>query len=88
MVMKMNKTEFIQELQEKLNYNEEKCIIINDILENNFLIGKKNKEIMINEFITKLDVSYEEANKIYETAMNILSKEIKNKIMHPFRSTD
>lgn len=88
MVMKMNKTEFIKELQKKLNYNEEKCIIINDILENNFLIGKKNKETMINEFITKLDVSDEEANKIYETAMNILSKEIKNKIMHPFRSTD
>ncbi len=86
MVMKMNKTEFIKKLQEKLNYDEEKCVIINDILENNFLIGKKNKEIMINEFVTKLEVTEIEANNIYETAMEILSKEVKNKIMHPFRS--
>lgn len=86
MVMKMNKTEFIKKLQEKLNYDEEKCVIINDILENTFLIGKKNKEIMINEFITKLEVTEIEANNIYETAMEILSKEVKNKIMHPFRS--
>lgn len=88
MVMKMNKTEFIKKLQEKLNYDEEKCVIINDILENNFLIGKKNKEIMINEFVTKLEVTEIEANNIYETAMEILSKEVKNKIMHPFRSRD
>ena len=88
MVMKMNKTEFIKKLQEKLNYDEEKCVIINDILENNFLIGKKNKEIMINEFITKLEVTEIEANNIYETAMEILSKEVKKKIMHPFRSRD
>ncbi len=88
MVMKMNKTEFIKKLQEKLNYDEEKCVIINDILENNFLIGKKNKEIMINEFVTKLEVTEIEANNIYETAMEILSKEVKKKIMHPFRSRD
>ncbi len=88
MVMKMNKTEFIKELQNRLNYDEEKCTIINDILEDNFLIGKKNKEIMINEFITKLDITDIEANKIYETAMNILSKGIKDKLKHPFRSRD
>ena len=88
MVMKMNKTEFIKKLQEKLNYDEEKCVIINDILENTFLIGKKNKEIMINEFVTKLEVTEIEANNIYETAMEILSKEVKKKIMHPFRSRD
>ena len=88
MVMKVNKTEFIKELQKQLNYDEEKCIIINDILENTFLIGKKNKEIMINEFVTKLNVTEREANKIYETAMNILSKGIKEKLKHPFRSRD
>ena len=41
---------------------------------------------MINEFVTKLDVTEIEANKIYETAMSILSKEIKDKLKHPFRS--
>ena len=88
MVMKVNKTEFIEELQNRLNYGEEKCIIINNILEDNFLIGKKNKEIMINGFIAKLDITDIEANNIYETAMNILSKGIKDKLKHPFRSRD
>lgn len=39
----MNKKGFINTLQKELNYNEDKCIIINDILENTFLLGKKIK---------------------------------------------
>lgn len=88
MVIQMNKKEFINTLQKELNYDEDKCIIINYILENTFLLGKKNKDIMISEFISKLDISSDEAEKIYEIAMSILSKELKNKIMHPFRSKD
>lgn len=84
----MNKKGFINTLQKELNYNEDKCIIINDILENTFLLGKDNKDIIINEFISKLSVSEDEANRIYEVVMNILSSEIKNKIRHPFNSTD
>lgn len=84
----MNKKGFINTLQKELNYNEDKCIIINDILENTFLLGKKNKDIMVSEFISKLSVSEDEANRIYEVVMNILSSEIKNKIRHPFKSTD
>ena len=33
MVMKLNKTEFIKELENKLYYSEEKCIMINEVLE-------------------------------------------------------
>lgn len=44
MVIQMNKKGFILKLKEKLNYDEEKCIKINEILEDTFLIGKKNKE--------------------------------------------
>lgn len=43
---------------------------------------------MVSEFISKLSVSEDEANRIYEVVMNILSSEIKNKIRHPFKSTD
>lgn len=88
MVIQMNKKEFINTLQKELNYDEDKCIIINDILENTFLLGKKNKDIMISEFISKLDISSDEAEKIYEIAMSILSKELKKSILHPFRSKD
>lgn len=80
MVMIMNKNGFIKELQSKLNYNEEQCIIINDIIEATYLLGKKNKTKMINDFIDKLGVSSSEANKIYEVSMNIILSEMKNKI--------
>lgn len=85
MVMRMNKTEFIKELSNKTGYNEEKCLQINNIIEDTFLIGKKNKEKMINDFKNKLNINEEEANKIYETVMNIISSEIKNKLKHPFK---
>ena len=86
MVMIMNKNGFIKELQSKLNYNEEQCIIINEIIEATSLL--KNKTKMINDFIDKLGVSSSEANKIYEVSMNIILSEMKNKIKRPFKSQD
>ncbi len=86
--MKMNKTGFIKELQKELNYNEEKCIIINSVLEDHFIIGKNNKEKIINDLIEKLTITEEEAENIYETSSKIISSAIKNKIVHPFKSQD
>ena len=88
MVMKMNKSEFINKLSMILSYSEDKCIIINDILENNFFISKKNKDKIIEEFIQKLNVDNEEAIKIYDTAVEIIKNEVKNKLKHPFKSRD
>ncbi len=85
MVMRMNKNDFIKELSNKTGYNEDMCLQINNIIEDTFLIGKKNKEKMVNDFKNKLNINEEEANKIYETAMNIISSEIKNKLKHPFK---
>lgn len=86
MVMKMNKTEFIQKLSENLSYSKEKCTTINNILENNFFISKKNKDKIVSEFIQELNVDEREANNIYNTATKIINDEIKNKLKHPFRS--
>jgi len=44
MVMKMNKKEFIEELQNELKCEENKAIIINNTLEENFFLSKKSKE--------------------------------------------
>ena len=41
MVMNLNKTEFINELSNTLSYSEDKCLIINEILEDNFFLSKK-----------------------------------------------
>lgn len=84
MVKKMNKGKFIETLTEKLNVDKNTAIIINNILENNNIIGKKNKEKIINDLIEQLKIDDSEANKIYETSMNIIMTEIKNKIKHPF----
>lgn len=88
MVMKMNKKIFIEELSKKLNYEEEKCIVINDILENNFFISKSAKDKIVNELEEKLNISFEEASNIYEVATSIIKEEVKEKIKHPFKNQD
>ncbi len=88
MVIVMNKKEFIEELIEKTGRTENECIIINSCIEENFIIGKKNKEKTISLIMEKLDISYEEANNIYNIASSIISKGIKNSIIHPFKSKD
>ena len=84
----MNKNEFINELSKQTGYDEEKCGFINSIIEDTFIIGKKNKEIMIEKFENGLSFDKNEAEKLYETVMNILGTEVKNKLKHPFKSQD
>ena len=86
--MKMNKNEFIKELSKQTGYDEEKCNLINIILEDTFIIGKKNKEKMIEKFESAFNFDEIEANKLYEIVMNIVGTEIKNKLKHPFKSQD
>lgn len=86
MVKKMNKTEFIQELAKSIEYSIEDCNIINDILESNFFLSKKNKTNIIAELTAKLNIDEMEATKIYEAAINIINKEVKYKLKHPFKS--
>ena len=80
----MNKTDFIKKLSKELNFDLEKTNIVNDILENNFIIGKNNKEKMIKQLCDKLKIKEKDANKIYDKAMEIVAKEIKNKIKNKF----
>ena len=76
----MNKGEFIKKLSEKLGYDEEKCTIINSIVEDHFLIGRNNKEKLIADFIEKLGVSSEEADNIYNVVTETVTGSIKDRI--------
>ena len=87
MVMNLNKKNFLKLLQEKTNYSIEKCELINNVLENNSLIGKKNKQKIINTLIQNY-FTEDEAENIYDISINIIMTEIKNKIKHPFKSKD
>lgn len=80
----MNKEKFVKELENVTGLDNEKCIIINNILESNFIVGKKNKEKIVSDVMEKLEMTREEAEKIYESAMSILGSGIKDKLKHPF----
>ena len=87
-VKKINKKSFISELQNNTNLSYEECLIVNDILENNFIFNKKKKDKVINELILKLNISNDRANEIYDVIMQFISSKIKEKIKHPFKSSD
>lgn len=84
----MNKNEFIKELVKQTGYDEEKCIAINNIVEDTFFIGKKNKDKMILKFEEQIKLDENEANKLYEIVMGIIGNGIKNKLKNPFKSQD
>lgn len=84
----MNKEKFIKELEIVTGLDNGKCIIINNILENHFIAGKKNKEKLVSDISEQLAVPLEEAEKIYESAMSIIGSGIKDKLKHPFGSQD
>lgn len=88
MVMKMNKSEFIEKLENELSYSKEKCTIINEILEDNFFISKKSKDIILPSLMSRLNIGMKEALNIYDVAVSIINKEIINKLKHPFKSKD
>lgn len=84
----MNKEKFIQELEKVTGLDNNICIIINNILESNFIVGKKNKEKIVLELEKQLNLSKEEAEKLYESSMSILTSEIKDKLKNPFKSQE
>lgn len=88
MVMKMNKNGFIKVLASRANLSENDSILVNDILESNFFISRKNKDKIISEIVIKLAISLSEATNIYNISKNIINEEIKNKLKHPFEKKD
>ena len=83
-----NKRALLVDLKERLGCSEEECLIINSIVEDTSLFGKKNKAKMINGFMEKLHVDEQRAEKIYETFMDIFKTRIKFKLRHPFKNID
>ncbi len=88
MEMTMNKHKFIEELFLQLGYSQDTCNMINDILEKNFFISKKNKDKIIMDLKDALDIKEEEAKHIYHVAIKIIEEEIKRKLKHPFQNQD
>ena len=88
MVMKMNKTDFLKELSEITKFDMEKCEIINEVIENNCFIGKNNKIKLVDDLVERLGITEQEADDVYEKAMRIIARGLKEKIKHPFKDKD
>lgn len=88
MVMKMNKQKLIKELSIQTGYEEETCTLINNVIENHFIIGRKNKERIIQDLKDTVNLKEDDAENVYDIVMKIITGEIKNKLKHPFKSQD
>lgn len=86
MVKKMNDKDILNILQEKTNRSEEDCKKILYVMDHNFVIGKNNKDRIINELKNNLFISYDEAGEIYKIFFDILMTGLKESIKHPFRN--
>ena len=82
----MNKSGFIEKLQQETNYTQEQCILINDVLESHFIFRKKNKPKAVADLVEKLAVEEEEADRVYELCLSIIRAEKKATLKHPFGS--
>lgn len=82
----MNKNGFIKELSKQTGYDEEKCILINDVIENYFIFGRKNKDKILKDLQIKVGLNEDDSENVYDIAMRILTGEMKNKLKHPFKN--
>lgn len=71
-----NKEKFIKLLNEKTTMSIDHCNVVNNILESHFIIGKNNKEKIVNDFMEKLNLGYEDADELYNNCAEILVKNI------------
>ena len=76
MEMKMNKEEYIKVLMVKTNRSEEECIVLNEIIEKHFIIGKNNKEKIMEDIIQELHLEYKEADDLYNICIENIIKGI------------
>ncbi len=88
MVTRMNKKAFIDALAKEAKLSIEDATLVNEILEENFFISKKNKDKIVSKIVIALNMTLEEASNIYDIAKEILKTEISQKLKHPFRSQD
>ncbi len=80
----MNKSELIKALSSKIGYSVEDTTRINDVLEENFIIGKKNKEKIISRLMEVIKIDEVEANRIYNSFAELLKDGLIDKLKHPF----
>jgi hypothetical protein len=65
-----------EKLKELTQRSEDEVIVIDEILNSHFIIGKNNKEKIIADFKEKLSINDDEANYLYNKCSEIIVKGI------------
>ena len=65
-----------EKLKELTNRSDEEISIIDEILNNHFIIGHNNKKKIIADFKEKLKITDDEANVLYNQCSEIIAKGI------------
>ena len=81
----MNEADFIQEIMKQANLSQDQGDIVNQIFQENFIAGNKNKETIVNLLAEKLGVDKAQADQIYNIAAGLLASGILDKIKGLFK---
>ncbi|MBP3790644.1 MAG: hypothetical protein ILA26_01290 [Methanobrevibacter sp.] len=81
----MNKEDFISELVKQTGLTNEQGAAANDIFENTFLAGNKNKDLIVSQLTEKLGIDESKADMIYTAAIGILSSGVLDKVTSIFK---
>lgn len=65
-----------EKLKELTKRSDEEVTIIDEILNNHFVVGKNNKEKIVADFKEKLKLNDEEADNLYNQCSEIIVKGI------------
>ena len=63
-------------LKEVTNRSDEEIAIIDEILNNHFIVGKNNKEKIMADFKERLNIDDQEADELYNQCSEIIVKGI------------
>lgn len=63
-----------EKLKELTQKSDEEIVIIDEILNNHFVIGRNNKEKIIDDFKDKLNINDNQADELYNQCSEIIVK--------------
>ena len=81
----MNKKDVLEKLKSELSLDEETIKKIESVFEKNFLVGKNNKEKILDDLMKKVNIDRKTADKIYNKFMDVIGNGIKDKIIGIFK---
>lgn len=81
----MNETDFIQEIMKQANLSQDQGDMVNEIFQNNFIAGNKNKDTIVKLIAEKLGVDEAQADQIYTIAAGLLASGVLSKVKGIFK---